>query len=108
MREIKFRVWCDGEMCYEDLGAFVSFETNEIVPVHGVLEQYTGLKDSNGVEIYEGDVVYDNGIMLEFEVRYHKGGFWCFNKEEDKMCLLGLLKASIVIGNIHEGVNDND
>lgn len=111
MRDIKFRVWDSFEKEYEysDLLACTSIDIMTITPSEGLtIEQYTGLKDSNGKEIFEGDIVYDNGVMLEFEVRYHKGGFWCFNKEEDRMGLLGLFKASKVIGNIHEGVKAND
>lgn len=58
MREIKFRVWhADNN---EMLGPF-DLTQNPIYWADkmrdGVLMQYTGLKDVNGVEIYEGDIL---------------------------------------------------
>jgi len=72
MREIKFRAYC--QVCdnfvrvYDSLTQFKDGITNQC-PNHEVrtdtqLMQYTGLKDKNGVEIYEGDVVkHGNGIQ---------------------------------------------
>jgi uncharacterized phage protein (TIGR01671 family) len=56
MREIKFRAWHDGRMILVPR----LFHQNENGLHHdalpaGVLMQYTGLKDKNGKEIYEGD-----------------------------------------------------
>ena len=69
MREIKFRVWdteskimfdWDGtQKWWEDVGYHDNmFRGNHYVPM-----QYTGLKDSEGTEIYEGDIVkYRNNL----------------------------------------------
>ena len=51
MREIKFRVWAEGRM-HEDLDMVRPKDMNK---VGYALMQYTGLKDKNGKEIYEGD-----------------------------------------------------
>lgn len=111
MRELKFRAWGNEHNRYCDLVTLIEdskwvgwikssgvyLTTTDIV-----LEQYTGLKDKNGKEIYEGDILLDDtGEPLEYwRVRYIWGKFVgeCNLVSEDIFELRGLE----VIGNIHE------
>lgn len=69
------------------------------------LMQYTGLKDKNGVDIYEGDIIKVNGNLYEV---WHSGlAFGLIDKNKDffeYMCQLCDMNGKVyeIIGNIYE------
>lgn len=107
-REIKFRAWDIDNKKYEydiairPINRIIGLEifNNDMYPVEfrGIVEQYTGLTDKNGKEIYEGDIVRQVGGNLLCPVEFKYGGFVPFTSDmmsfDNDYCE--------VIGNIHE------
>jgi hypothetical protein len=104
MREIKFRAWVVAH------GKFTSWE-NAVAhdfaqalltqPDFFIPMQYTGFKDINGTEIYDGDILegWINGFPVHNEVHWHDGAWWAGTTIGQ-----GFLKHNEVqvIGNIYE------
>lgn len=117
MREIKFRVWDKKreEFIYKfSVTEFVSYDPdlNEIFEKNDfVFQQYTGLKDKNGREIYEGDILLyelsyeeSHGGELEnelYEVKFVDGLFvW----SDQSFCGQADAKSFEVVGNVFENL----
>lgn len=117
-REIKFRglrvqysnEWHDGPFRYGnllnidtigDVGANLdSYEYAEVIPE--TVGQYTGLKDKNGVEIYEGDILDCLGIKYKL-VKHESGAYELHEQGCDKVFFLFReLHHVEIIGNIHQ------
>jgi len=112
MRTIKFRAW-DKEkkkMYYKDLiignYAIGSHEFGPKKPNEVILMQYIGLKDKNGKEIFEGDLIGEEGFVLSVE--FHDGCFTVGNAQPLIEWLNGRSRRqddTFVIGNIYENKN---
>lgn len=117
MREIKFRAWdVRNEVMWSQKPKQLTSEFYKLIEqdIQGgeqfTLMQYTGLKDQNGVEIYEGDIVTaypkitrDNAFKRE--VVWHGDGYYLKEVADTKSITIQLSKANLVmevIGNIYE------
>ena len=112
MDVIKFRAWHHGRKRMFEVGGF-NFKHSTVTLIDDglhyvtaqdnvVIEQYTGLKDKNGVDIYDGDVVEEAYRKKKLKVIFKDSAF-CLKKLDcdyyDFIVKYGQLE---VVGNIHE------
>jgi hypothetical protein len=95
-RELKFRIWYYDQKKFDFNVELKDFSKYSFPLYWCKVQQYTGLKDSQGVEIYEGDIIL-NDEDKEI-VRWGFCGWLCGNES-----FVGVDIQSIeVVGNIFE------
>ncbi len=130
MRNIKFRAWDKKQKWMDDFSDMFIRTNEDIYEEAGIkydtpnlevervntgryeIMQYTGLKDKNGKEIYEGDIITTDLERYYLIVEYRNGAFMlnCNDGEEDYYDIFfgtseepkKVYKYGEVIGNIYE------
>lgn len=112
-RVIKYRVWDkkrllfddelmvtqDGEICCAPIGESLFF----VIKDNYVVQQFSGLSDSKGRDIYEGDIIkqYDERMQVKWSTT--DALWWAADIPENGLGLeLFMYPKAVIVGNIYE------
>lgn len=128
MREIKFRgkginngEWIEGDLCRGASVPFITYDNDFTVTSScgekelssgrffavdpETVGEFTGLKDKNGKEIYEGDIIFDRVDECLGEIKYSEkdGMFVLYTSDKELYDFADIdSKDFEVIGNTHD------
>jgi len=104
LKEIRFRAWFNSmeKMIYKDDNVHISTFLGKYVTTNSKLMQFTGLKDSKGIDIYENDIVRwkQGDIVVQAMVSWYLFGWSPFTGLS--VIPIPYYKECEVIGNIYE------
>lgn len=115
MREIKFRIWHEKVKIMSNAITIWELQLpGREVDEDGFFMQYTGLKDKEGTEICEGDIIYleywndhlssDSGIPTHETriVLYKEGSFNLVALDSEASCAISFMNPEFakIVGNI--------
>jgi uncharacterized phage protein (TIGR01671 family) len=125
MKELKFRVWNTVKNCFVTekipfadgvaytsypyyLGLdgklnFCNYQHMALETDKCIIQQYTGIKDLNQREIFEGDIMCDNE-GVRYEVRFEGGAFVKFAYGKNTSNLIDSIRflQAEIVGNVFE------
>lgn len=102
MREIKFKGWNGKRITREYTLKEMLVEQLENNGLKEIWMQYTGLKDKNGKEIYEGDIVRNENDKKPNQKIIFARGMFCLDDEDSPLWKYNPKNFWEIVGNVYE------
>lgn len=99
-----FSNWIEGEYRKDRVNNIHLIEDS--IVYKQTIQRYTGFDDSNGINIYEGDIIHTN--HSEFLIKYQNNLFYAINNSEEKVLCDKFFESEdgiYIIGNVFDTRN---